>query len=109
MKYQGRPMRRQNKKPKNIVPKTSFHIPSSDFKRTDIFGDPLVNVLKSIFIKNQDDILVEYDHNKEIYIDIAKERNLFLWKPSFGIPNVFLKSFSFIIFFYYKNFFIIRI
>ena len=49
-----------------------LYIPSSDFKRAAIFGDPLINVLKSIFIKNEDDILVEYDHNKEIYIDIDK-------------------------------------
>ena len=48
------------------------YIPASDFKRADIFGDPLVNVLKSIFIKNLDQNLRDFDHNKEIYIDLDK-------------------------------------
>lgn len=48
------------------------YIPASDFKRADIFGDPLVNVLKSIFIKNLDQNLLDFDHNKEIYINLDK-------------------------------------
>jgi len=57
---------------KNCVKHNIALIPSSDFKRANIFGDRLVNVLKSIFIKNEDDILVEYDHTKDIYIDVDK-------------------------------------
>ena len=44
-------------------------IPSGDCARANYFTDPLINILKSIFIIVNNSNLVEYDHTKEIYID----------------------------------------
>ena len=45
-------------------------IPSGDHNRTNYFTDPLVGILKSIFITNDNSIVVEYNHTKCIYIDV---------------------------------------
>ncbi len=44
-------------------------IPSGDFARANYFTDPLINILKSIFIIVNNSDLVEYDYTKDIYID----------------------------------------
>lgn len=41
-----------------------IYIPSNDNIRANLFSDPLLGTLKSIFINN-----IEYDHTKNIYID----------------------------------------
>ena len=46
-------------------------IPSNDLTRTIYFSDPMQNVLKSIFISsNIDNMLREYDHTLNIFIDL---------------------------------------
>jgi len=47
-----------------------IYIPSSDRMRSSYFTDPVQNVLKSIFIVNDDMSMTEYDHTKTIYISI---------------------------------------
>jgi FkbM family methyltransferase len=46
-------------------------IPCGDCSRAAFFTDPLINVLKSIFITNISDGIIEYDSTKDIYIDIS--------------------------------------
>lgn len=48
----------------NLVVKNDMHIPSGDINRANIFGDPIPNVLKSIFING-----VEYDETQDIHIE----------------------------------------
>lgn len=48
----------------DLVVKNNMYIPCDDCNRAKIFGDPLINVLKSIFING-----VEYDDTKEIHIE----------------------------------------
>jgi len=45
-------------------------IPSGDCSRATYFTDPLLGVLKSVFITSDDDTVVEYDATKIIYIDL---------------------------------------
>ena len=47
-------------------------IPSGDENRAFFFSDPLVKVLKSIFITDNNGITSEYNANIKIYIDITK-------------------------------------
>ena len=44
-------------------------IPESDFSRAVYFGDPLRGILKSVFITNELNETIEYEHSKIIYID----------------------------------------
>ena len=55
-------------------------IPEGDHNRAKYFGDPLLGVLKSIFIINDLNETVEYSHTKVISIDITK--NLVEYKDS---------------------------
>lgn len=53
-----------------------IYIPESDCKRAEIFGDPLYNILKSIFVKdeNQDGLIFVFDYTKQIYIDMNENK-----------------------------------
>ena len=65
----------------NILCKNNIiTIPESDHCRAKYFGDPLVGILKSIFIINELNEKVEYNHTKTIYIDI--NTNLITYKDS---------------------------
>ena len=58
---------------KKCLKNNIIYIPSIDNERAKIFGDPLFNVLKSIFIYNTENKLIgEYDHMKDVYIDTIK-------------------------------------
>jgi len=45
-------------------------IPNGDIDRSKHFGDPLYGILKSIFVVNPLNEMVEYEHFKEIHINI---------------------------------------
>jgi FkbM family methyltransferase len=47
-------------------------IPSGDLNRCKIFTDPLVNVLKKIFIVNDNGVMDEYNYEMKITIDTIK-------------------------------------
>ena len=51
-------------------------IPATDNSRTNYFTDPLINVLKSIFIIDNNNITTEYDHTKNVYIDLILNKVL---------------------------------
>jgi len=51
-------------------------IPANDNSRTKYFTDPLMNILKSIFITDHNNITTEYDHTKNIYIDLILNKVL---------------------------------
>jgi FkbM family methyltransferase len=57
-----------------------IYIPQGDTNRSKYFGDPLVGILKSIFIINDLNEIEEYSHTKTIYIDITT--NLITCKDS---------------------------
>jgi FkbM family methyltransferase len=46
-------------------------IPKNDVSRANIFSDPLLNILKSVFIINDKHVITKYDHTTNIYIDIS--------------------------------------
>lgn len=46
-------------------------IPKNDVERANMFSDPLLNILKSVFIINDKHVISNYDHTTNIYIDIA--------------------------------------
>jgi hypothetical protein len=48
---------------KNIIT-----IPEGDCNRAKYFGDPMEGILKSIFIINDLNEIIEYNHTKTIYI-----------------------------------------
>lgn len=45
-------------------------IPSGDFNRAHYFTDPVYGTLKQIFITFDDATTIEYDHNKDIHVNI---------------------------------------
>lgn len=45
-------------------------IPKSDITRAQMFTDPLPNILKSIFIQDENMITTIYDNTKDIYLDV---------------------------------------
>jgi len=45
-------------------------IPNGEGYRASYFTDPLVGILKSVFITADDGVVFEYDFTKNIYIDI---------------------------------------
>jgi FkbM family methyltransferase len=47
------------------------YIPRGDENRASFFTDPLPNILKSIFIDSGDGIFVEYDHSRNVFIDMS--------------------------------------
>jgi len=49
-------------------------IPKNDHARASYFSDPLLNILKSIFIIVNDNVCFEMDHNENIYIDITNDQ-----------------------------------
>jgi FkbM family methyltransferase len=51
-------------------------IPATDNSRTNYFTDPFMNVLKSIFIIDDNNITTEYDHTKNVYIDLILNKVL---------------------------------
>jgi FkbM family methyltransferase len=55
-----------------LMKENIIKIPSNDNIRAVIFSDPVFGFVKSIFIikETDDNLLVEYDHSTDIYIDI---------------------------------------
>jgi FkbM family methyltransferase len=51
-------------------------IPSTDHTRAFYFSDPLPNILKSIFITDNQQNITSYDHIKTIYIDTTSNKVL---------------------------------
>ena len=49
-----------------------LYIPSGDCDRASIFTDPVIGILKSIFIKDKSNNIYLYNHHQDIYIDIEK-------------------------------------
>ena len=54
---------------KNLEKNNVIFIPSEDFNRSTLFSDPVINVLKKIFILNNN-ILTEYDSKVNIKINL---------------------------------------
>jgi FkbM family methyltransferase len=54
----------------NLTTNNITIIPSNDHKRAGWFTDPIVGVLKSIFITDNNNIITEYDHKQTIQIDL---------------------------------------
>lgn len=52
------------------VKQNILFIPSGDCSRAELFTDPLIGTLKSIFICDNNMIITEYNHTKDIYIDL---------------------------------------
>lgn len=48
----------------DLVVKNNMYIPCDDHNRAKIFGDPVINVVKSIFING-----IEYDDTQDIHIE----------------------------------------
>ena len=72
-----------------LIKQGIINIPAGDENRAAYFSDPLVNVLKSIFITVTDNDIKEYDNMKHIYIDINNnqvytQENV----PAYIIPNI---------------------
>ena len=57
-----------------LIKNNIISIPCGDINRASFFTDPIVGKLKSIFIKNKDNITNNYDHTKKIIIDIVSEK-----------------------------------
>ena len=70
---------------KKCMYESIIYIPESEHKRCIIFDDPLHYVLKSIFVKdeNQDGLTFIFDETKKIYID-TKENKIY---TQFNVPE----------------------
>jgi hypothetical protein len=53
-----------------LLKKEKIFIPYGDFKRADIFGDPIDGIVKSIYIEKKDKTVLKYSHNIQIEISL---------------------------------------
>ena len=54
---------------KRLIQNNIIKIPSGEHYRASYFSDPLPGILKSVFITSNDSNVIEYTHDKNIYIN----------------------------------------
>ena len=75
------------------VIKNILFIPRGDLNRSHIFSDPLINILKKIYIKNNiNEELQTCEDTEEVFIDI-KENKIYITDVPEDIRNVFAKTY----------------
>ena len=61
----------------NLVKNNVITIPGGDLNRASLFTDPLVGVLKTIFVIQNDDTISCYDDTLNVMIDVLNENKVF--------------------------------
>ena len=70
------------------VKQNILYIPDTDIMRAELFTDPLYNILKYIFIVDDNLISTTYDHTQAIYIDLTNN-NIYTNMDIYMYPQSF--------------------